>query len=366
MRTIIVVADAGLLNRSAGAVGLEAFEVDLWVAHSSLEAMAASYRAAPVVLAEHRGRTVSTALEFSREETPQLSKEQVLFLTRRVTFVRPFTSGRGTTCGEWTPPIGPRGQRGFFKVSAATGVCPVRCQFCYLQAVPFQFQSLALNLGDFARQIEGWRRQFPLRCTPVVNLGESGGLVEWCAEFSAPEIVQAYVDAALSADVTPYLLTKRALWGLELSGVHVGVSVNPARLMGQYSPGASSPEELLDFLLRAKIQGASTVIRWGPIFPGHEEEYRALARMVHQRGLGGGRITVDLLRFSRGHPATPDTFEYRAHKWQENIEIQRAHLAFVADLFPDAHRTGCKLDPAVAIHWVREGLIQAMPCACWV
>lgn len=82
--------------------------------------------------------------------------------TGRVQFIRPFTAGKGTTCGEWTPQISRDGQRGFFKASAATGSCPVRCEYCYLQAVPFQFQSVALNVGEFTRQAKRGERGMPI------------------------------------------------------------------------------------------------------------------------------------------------------------------------------------------------------------
>ena len=60
----------------------------------------------------------------------------------------------------------------------------------------------------------------------------------------------------------------------------------------------------------------------------------------HQRGLGDGRITVDLLRFPDGHEVTPENFEYRVELWQESTEVQLAHLRRVRELFPDAAITG--------------------------
>ena len=241
--------------------------------------------------------------------------------------------------------------------------------FCYLLPfmAAFGHQGLALNVGDFARQVAR-KRQIGNKTgkVPVINMGETGGLLEWAAHFSAPEIVQAYLDAALAGGVMPYVLTKRAVSGLRLSGAHVGISLNTASVMAERSPGASSPAELLDFLAHAKRQGASTVIRWGPIIAGRVAEYEALAREVHRRGLSDGRFTVDLLRFSDGHEATPAGFEFRAHKWQESSEVQFGHLRRVRDFFPGATITGCKLDPEAALGWVRGGVISAMPCACWV
>jgi len=365
-----VVADAGLLLPEAGTVGLDKFSVDLWMAHTDEEYELAAERGGRVVCVEHRGKDVGCAVH----HLGGLTKSQIFFLCRRVNFVGRFTAGKGTTCGEWTRVVNGKGEKGFFKANPATGWCPVRCDYCYLLGVPFGFQSLALNVGEFAQQVA---RRYEIGGRkgriPIINLGETGGLLEWADYFGVPELVQAYLDAALDAGVRPYILTKRVMPGLRLKGVHVGISLNPALVMAQISFGASAPGELLDFLADAKVQGASTVIRWGPVIAFLDREYIGLAEAVHERGLGGGRFTVDLLRYSAGHPvirpkdAVPVSFGFRAHKWQEWPSRQLMHLRKVRDLFPGAATlTGCKLDPAVAMDWVRQGVIDAMPCACWV
>ena len=362
-----VVADAGLLKPEAGTVGLDKISVDLWIAHDDEERkMVTGLKHA---VAEHRGKTIGTAMEVLRwDHDREITKSDVLFLVRRVGFVSAFKAPEGTTCGTWTRVIDNRGHKGFFKASAATGWCPVRCQFCYLISAPYAFQALALNVGEYARQIARKKAAQPKRLT-VVNLGETGGLLEWCVELGIPELVQAYIDATVEAGVTPYILTKRTLPNLDLSRAHVGISLNPAAISATVSPGADGPGILLDFLADAKGQGASTVVRWGPIYPGHNILYEVQAEQIHRMGLAD-RITVDLLRFSNHHPGVSKWrargFVFRAHKWQESAPVQGDRFVWVRSLFPGAVITGCKLDAAAALPWVREGLIQAMPCACWV
>jgi DNA repair photolyase len=366
-----IVADAGLLMPEAGVVGLDKFDVDLWIAHdgNALEHEAARAMGGPVCTSRSRSGDVAAALRWYEIKDPHLDKGDILFLQRRVNFIGRFTAGAGTTCGEWTFPVNGKGQKGFWKANPATGWCPARCDFCYLLGLPFAVQSLALNVGEYATQVAR-RRVVRNRkiVPPVINLGETGGLLEWAAEYNAPEIVQAYIDASLDAGVTPYILTKRAIRGLGLAGAHVGISLNPKRVMNARSPEASSPDELLMFLANAKQQGASTVIRWGPmdVYLGSDSDYGDLAGKVYGWGLADGRITVDLFRFSKNHPARMRGFEFRAHKWQEMAETQRLQLQTVRDLFPNARITGCKLDPGPALEWVREGIIRAMPCACWI
>ena len=172
---------------------------------------------------------------------------------------------------------------------------------------------------------------------------------------------------------------------------HVGSAAGHRHWLRQQkarSPGAGCPNDLLAFLHSAREQGASTVIRWGPVIPGYERAYDGLARKVYDWGFGSGRFTVDLLRYSKRHPEmevrtvshvgggqivgvdqiTPADagFEFRAHKWQETPEIQRAHLERVRGYFPNAHITVCKMQPSIAIQWIKEGLIKSFPCACWL
>jgi DNA repair photolyase len=369
-----IVADAGLLLPQAGTVGLDKFEVDLWTAHTDEEyELAVSRNEGEVMRATNHGQDIDAALDHLQDARPGLLRSQVFFLSRRADFIEPFISDPRSTCGAWTRIVGPNGGRGMWKASIATGWCPARCNFCYLLPKSaalfghcFYFQGLALNVGDFAAQVVQERQiRNKTRKVPHVNMGETGGLLEWAEYFDTPEIVQAYLDATLAGGVTPYILTKRALSGLDLAGVHVGISVNVASVMAARSPGASTPTELLDFVADAKAQGASTVVRWGPIMAGREDEYADLAQEVHRRGLGAGRITVDLLRFTDGHEAMPADFEYRVNLWQERAEVQLAHLRRVRDFFPQATITGCKLDASVALGWVRQGVINSMPCACW-
>jgi DNA repair photolyase len=360
-----IVADAGLLLPEAGTVDLEKFfPVDLWLVHSDEEAMHIEALGWHFAHSPNRGSDVGVALE----NLSGVAKDDILFLARRVNFIGAFTAGEGTTCGEWTRPVDSKGRKGFFKANPSTGVCPVNCDFCYLRGVPFASNSIALNVGEYAAQVARPRRVRGRSIVPpVINLSETGGLIEWAVEYSLQNLVQAYTDATLAAGVVPYWLTKRPIEGVNFKGAHVGISLNPWSVMSAHSPGAGCPNDLLEFLYNARDQGASTVIRWGPIYPGYERAYDGLARKVYDwGGLKDGRFTVDLLRFSKRHPAVSPDFEFRAHKWQEAPEIQRAHLERVRGYFPNAIITGCKMDPSVAIEWVRAGIIQAMPCACWL
>jgi len=380
-----IVADAGLLLEEAGTVDLDKFKVHLWVAHSEQELELALDTDDKVCTAGNRGSTVGEALKW----LPGIAKDEILFLSRRVGFVGKFTQGQGTTCGEWTRPVNAKGEKGFFKANPSTGVCPVQCDFCYLRGIPFNSNSVALNVGEYAAQVARKRRVRNRSIVPpVVNLSETGGLIEWAAEYGLQRLVQAYTDATLAAGSVPYWLTKKHLRGVDFNGAHIGISLNPWAVMAARSPKADTPGGLLDFLSKARSQGASTVIRWGPIVPNYGPYYDQLADLVHEWGFGDGRFTVDLLRYSKRHPemrartvqhvgggdvvgtdriAPADRgFEFRAHKWQEPPEVQRAHLERVRGYFPDATITGCKMDASVAIEWVRTGLIQAMPCACWI
>jgi DNA repair photolyase len=362
----VIVADAGLLDPKAGTVGLDKFDVDLWLAYSSEEAAICHERGLWWGRLDHRGKMVGGAMAMlTHKFEGDITKEDVLFLCKRKKLTGRFNAPAGTTCGEWTPTVDAKGERGFIKGSPATGWCPAKCSFCYLLKMPFRYQSLALNVGEYEQavkqQVKRWTAKRPL----TINLGETGGLVEFASEMGVPELVQAYIDATIRAGAVPYILSKRALVGLDLKGAHVGISLNPTRIMAIESPGANSAETLLAHLQDAYRQGASTVIRWGPIYPGMEIEYSQLAKAVHRYGLGETRFTVDLLRFSTGHPSKPDHFEYRAHKWQESAYIQRRRLMMVRSYFPKAVITGCKLDVEVAKGWVKEGIINSMPCACW-
>jgi DNA repair photolyase len=382
-----VVADAGLLLPEAGTVGLDKFEVDLWVSHNFKEMVACGDM--PRVSAEDRGKTVGAGLSNLQGQYPNLWKDEILFLVRRINFVDAFTAGAGTTCGEWTRPVNNKGQKGFFKANPSTGVCPVGCYFCYLRGVPYSSNAIALNVGEYAQQIARLRKVRGRSVLPkIVNLSETGGPIEWAVQYGLQKLIQTYTDATLAAGVIPYWLTKRAIDGVDFAGAHVGISLNPSRVMKAHSPFADHPTALLSFLKIAHRQGASTVIRWGPVMAGFESEYDDLAYQVNEMGFGTGRITVDLLRYSKRHPEmmarriyhvgggevvgvdsiTPVDagFEFRAHKWQESAEVQRAHLERVRGYFPNAIIAGCKLDPMYAVEWVHEGIIQSFPCACWI
>lgn len=372
-----IVADAGLLLPEAGTVDLDKFKVDLWITHTPEECSARLSRAeitpdmfygAGGIHCRNRSADVGAALHYFSVCNQDVTKDEILFLSRRVGFVGKFTQGQGTTCGEWTRPVDAKGHKGFFKANPAIGVCPVQCDFCYLRGVPYSVNSLALNVGEYAEQITSKRRVRGRSVLPkIINLSETGGPIEWAVEYGLQEWVQAITDATLEARVIPYWLTKKAIYGLNLGRAHVGISLNPRGIMKEHSPFADHSTSLLSFLRTTRRQGASTVIRWGPVMAGFENEYDDLAYQVNEMGLGTGRFTVDLLRYSARHPAVPkEGFEFRAHKWQESPEVQRAHLQRVRDYFPRAHITCCKVQPSVAIDWVREKLIQSFPCACWV
>ena len=126
-----IVADAGLLLPEAGTVGLDKFNVSLWVAHDDAEAeLAGAEGNAPVIRVGNRGQDVGAALAHLG-----VDKARVFFLVRSVNFVSRFVAGEGTTCGEGTRVVDGKGRRGFWKVSAASGWCPARCDFCYLLPV---------------------------------------------------------------------------------------------------------------------------------------------------------------------------------------------------------------------------------------
>ena len=129
MQIKAIVADAGLL--AAGTVGLNRFNVSLWVAHSD-EEQELVQGMAPITRARHRGLTVGAAMSYLKAQQPDITKDDVLFLVRRVKFVGRFTAGAGTTCGEWTRVVSAKGAKGFFKASIAGGWCPARCGFCIL------------------------------------------------------------------------------------------------------------------------------------------------------------------------------------------------------------------------------------------
>lgn len=371
----VVVADAGLLMPEAGTVGLDRFDVDLWIYHNSSEwevwreyAHSQSPRRSVGIVDSVSKRSEDMGLAVDLFKRKSIKKSEILFLSRRVNFISKFTSGAGTTCGEWTRPVNNAGDKGFFKANPALGVCPVGCDFCYLRGVPFAVNSIALNVGEYADQVGRKRKVRGRSVLPkIINLSETGGPIEWAVQYGLQDLIQAYTDATLDAGVIPYWLTKKAIDVTRITGAHVGISLNPWAVMSARSPNADCPNDLLGFLSAAKGQGSSTVIRWGPIIPGYEQEYDALAQKVHDWGLGEGRVTVDLLRYSPSHPdAKQPGFELRAHKWQETPEIQRGHLERVREYFPNAHITCCKVQPSMAVDWVRAGLIQSFPCACWL
>jgi DNA repair photolyase len=368
MKKRVIVADAGLLFPEAGVVCLDKFDVDLWMCHNSAEMLRASNEYGSPLESVNRATDIGTALHhLEMVYGRKVEKSEILYLARRVNWIGRFTAGAGTTCGEWTRPVDKAGHKGFFKGNPATGVCPVNCSFCYLRGVPFGVNSLALNVGEYAEQVARKRAVRNRQEIPrIINLSETGGPIEWAVEYGLQEWIQALTDATLDAGVVPYWLTKRVIAGLDLSKAHVGISINPWRTMKTHSPGASHPARLIDFLGNAKLQGVSTVVRLGPLMDDGVTELFFLEEMMRANNLHDGRITVDLLRFSKRHPAIPNGYSYRAHKWQESPSVQRAHLAMVRELFPDAHITGCKLDPGWARQWVKEGLIQSFPCACWV
>lgn len=363
-----IVADAGLLLPEAGTVGLDKFEVDLWVAHSEKERLWVADIGGAFVNSENRGHDVGVVLKRFSLSSPAITKREILFLSRRKGFVGKFVKGAGTTCGEWTRPVDDKGSKGFFKANPTLGVCPVDCDFCYLRGVPFSSNSIALNVEEYAEQVARKRKVRGRLVLPkVINLSETGGPIEWAVQYGLQDLIQAYTDATLAAGVIPYWLTKRALAGVNFAGAHVGISLNPWEVMSAHSPGADCPTSLISFLKIVRKQGASTVIRWGPVMPGYDEEYDNLAYLVNETGFGNGRFTVDLLRYSPSHPDSRQPgFELRAKKFQERPEVQRAHLLQVREYFPNAHITTCKTDPRVAVEWVREGLIQSFPCACWI
>lgn len=358
-----IVADAGLLLPEAGTVDLDKFDVDLWYAPGDEEADLAIETGIPGVICT-RAQAVGKALTWFKD----VGKDEMLFLSRRVNFIGKFVAGAGTTCGEWTRPVDNAGRKGFFKGNPALGVCPVQCDFCYLRGVPFATNSIALNVGEYAEQVSRKRKVRGRSVLPkIINLSETGGPIEWAVEYKLQGLIQAYTDATLAAGIVPYWLTKKHLTGVNFKGAHIGISLNPWAVMSARSPGADCPNDLLQLLANAGFDGASTVIRWGPIIPGYEREYDELADVVADWGLDESRITVDLLRYSPSHPDSRQAgFYLRAKKYQETVKVQRAHLQRVRDYFPHAHITCCKVQPSVAVRWVREGLIQSFPCACWV
>lgn len=350
-------------------------------------------------------------------------KRQMLILSRRggkgkAQFISPFTGGHGTTCATWTRKVavGPDGKplKGFTKAAIAIGFCPVECPFCYLQMSYTQSMDFALNLDDLAAELMRWGYQ-GMKYPYPINFGETSGLVEYDHWFSRPDgqgsIVQQVIDACYAARVMPFFLSKQAYPGyLNYKGlVQVGISLSPEPVREWLSPYGSPAEALLQSLRRAVDKGAvSPVIRLAIIWEQRDAYPPLLDRIAEVFGdyhvNGGVRITADLIRFTPGtaaeigrnqptavssrlfsEAAVPYTPATDAHgrdilkvnaaaatdaKFRADIEQQSEIYRWLRGEFDERSLqhfdlTPCKGNPQELLPLVREGVIEAMPCACY-
>jgi hypothetical protein len=354
-----------------------------------------------------------TALEVYREEIDESAsafeaKRRMLILTRRggqgkPQFVTPFIAGQGTTCGEWTQVVGFNKDgtpiKGFLKASVAVGFCPVECPFCYLQSYATEAMEIALNVGDLATElVNEWRG-----LAHPINFGETGGLVEvdeWFAdEHGKGSLVQAAIDACARAGVTPFFLTKiRYPAYLQFNGrVQTGISLMPESIRVEMAPHGSPSDELLSSLRWTINAGAvGPVVRLLMLYERREEYKSLLRRCKDLLGATGWRLTLDIIRFTPRTAATiasrhPDAAASFARELDVDGSLSLQDLARSAagakKIRPPEHRQGeafrwvrqqldslgcrdimvtpCKGDPEELLPLVREGVIKAMPCACY-
>ena len=365
-----------------------------------------------IVQTDHHRGIAEAVKRFQNKLAPKDSafeaKRKILFLTRRggqgkPNFIKPFTGGGGTTCGEWTCIVEkkPDGTciRGFIKGSVAVGFCPVECRVCYLNAYQMDSMDLALNLENLQVELQrdwsGW--PYP------INFGETGGLVEldrlFVDEKGNGSLVQTVIDACAETEVIPFFLAKIAFprYLTFQNRVKVGISMMPEEIRPEIAPYGSPTDELLDSLQWAVAAGAEhPVVRLFVLWE-QRDLYPELLKGCRDRlGTDGWQLTVDLPRF------TPATLSSIAKRYPEvasslaaeldpsgtrnasqiasaarkakkarpplerQVEVYRGVRTMLDDLgCRNVPITGCKGDPAELRPLVREKVIRMMPCACY-
>jgi len=370
-----------------------------------------------IVSQKGHNETVGNAIALYRQKfeeaaEPFKAKRHCLFLTRRggkgkPTFVSPFVSGQGTTCGEWTRPVvrKPDGTviKGFMKASVAVGFCPVGCPYCYLNMPYTDGMDVALNWEDLEAELTSkWTGyHFP------INFGETSGLVEYDEWFASDDghgsMVQFVIDACARANVTPFFLTKiRYPDYLDFRGrVQVGISLMPEPVREWLAPNGSPTDELLGSLATSAGKGAvDPVVRMTVIWQQREFYEELLTRCRNALGSTGWRLTLDILRF------TPVTASIIANRYPKAarmfaqeiagepdaslgqlVKMAKREKGHVKKIRPPEHRqteifqwfrseldrlgahdvilTPCKGDPVELAPLARRKVIRAMPCACY-
>lgn len=359
-------------------------------------------------------KTVGNALKlyqevFGQELKAFEIKRHCLFLIRRggqgkPQFVDAFTGGAGTTCGEFTRPVMKKRDgtliKGFIKANVTAGFCPVGCPFCYLQAYQMDAMQVALNLDDLAEELSKTWYGFAY----PINFCEVSGLIEydeWFAdEYGTGSIAQSIIEACSEARVTPFLLTKiRFPKYLNFdSKVQTGISLMPEVIRVDMAPFGSPAEELLASLAETVKKGAIDPVVRLTVFYEKIEHYPELLKMCREYlGEEGWRMTLDIMRFT---PSTAKTIAKRYPDLSQQFASEVAPDEPEADLGELATRAGkekklrptiqrqaeiyrwfrtqlnnlgchamditpCKGSPQELIPLVKEGTINAMPCACY-
>ncbi len=363
----------------------------------------------------------ATAIRYLQQLEPAAKmfeiKRQLLVLSRRggkgnPHFIAPFTGGHDTTCATWTRKVGtdPAGKplKGFVRAAVAVGFCPVECPFCYLLMTYTQSMDIALNWEDLRDELQRWGYQGAKYRYPI-NFGETSGMVEYDHWFSTPDgegsMVQYIIDACEEARVMPFFLTKQAYPDyLKYNGmVQVGISLSPEPVRQWLSPHGSSAEVLLESLRNAVAKGAvSPVIRLAIIWSQREAYPPLLDRIAElfkdYNDDGGLRITADIIRFTPSTaaeigrlypeqartlfaeanvPYTDDGDKLRVNtraatdrKFRPEVEQQATIYRWLRDELNarglrGVDLTPCKGNPDELLPLVREGTIEAMPCACY-
>lgn len=344
-------------------------------------------------------------------------KRQLLVLSRRggkgiPHFIGPFTGGHGTTCATWTRKVStdPDGKplKGFVRAAVAVGFCPVECPFCYLLMVYTQSMDIALNWEDLHDELQKWGYKGAKYRYPI-NFGETSGMVEYDNWFSAADgegsMVQYIIDACEEARVIPFFLTKQAYPDyLNYKGmVQVGISLSPEPVREWLSPYGSPAEVLLESLRKAVAKGAiSPVIRLAIIWSQRDAYPPLLDKIAEMfkdyKDDGGLRITADIIRFTPSTaaeigriypeqartlfaeanvPYTDDGDKLRVNtrattdrKFRPEVEQQTEIYRWLRDELNarglrGVDLTPCKGNPDELLPLVREGTIEAMPCACY-
>jgi len=374
-----------------------------------------------VMMQKGHNDSAANAIRYLKQLEPDIKmfeiKRQLLVLSRRggkgiPHFIAPFTGGHDTTCATWTRKVGtdPSGKplKGFVRAAVAVGFCPVECPFCYLLMIYTQSMDIALNWEDLRDELQKWGYKGAKYRYPI-NFGETSGMVEYDNWFSKPNgegsMVQYIIDACEEARIMPFFLTKQAYPDyLKYKGmVQVGISLSPEPVREWLSPNGSSAEVLLQSLRNAVAKGAvSPVIRLAIIWS-QREAYLPLLDGVAElfkdyTDDGGLRITADIIRFTPSTaaeigriypeqartlfaeanvPYTDDGDKLRVNtrattdrKFRPEVEQQANIYRWLREELNarglrGVDLTPCKGNPDELLPLVREGTLEAMPCACY-